>query len=65
MYNSVVLRTTASSGGYNGNTYGLTGTQYNGRLNINTSGKLFCYGSATYPIKAGEYEIIAGTLEML
>jgi hypothetical protein len=65
MYNSIVLRSTASSQSTNLNTLGLTGSQYNGHLNINADGKLFAYGNATYPIKAGQYQIIAGLVEML
>lgn len=66
MYNSVVTRATASSGGTNGNTKGLSGGgQYNGHLNIDANGRLHAWGNATYPIKAGTYQIIAGTVEML
>ena len=67
MYNSVVVRSTASAINFNGNSKGLNqngGAQYNGHLNTDANGKLFAYGNATYPIKAGEYQIIAGTVEM-
>lgn len=66
MYNSIVLRSTASSGNANPNSKGLSGGgQYNGHLNIDENGQLYCYGNATYPIKAGTYQVIAGTVEML
>lgn len=68
VYNSVVARANTTTGGLNGNTHGLNlsgGAQYNGHLNIDTNGRLYCYGNATYPIKAGEYQIIAGIIEML
>ena len=68
MYNSIVMRATASSGGTNPNNRGLNqngGDQYNGHLNISSSGKLYAYGNASYPFKAGTYQIIAGTVEML
>lgn len=66
VYNSMVFRSTASSGGTNGNTKGLSGgEQYNGHLMIDANGKLWAYGNATYPFKAGQYQIIAGTLDML
>lgn len=64
--NSVVFRTTASTGGTNFNNRGLNengGAGYNGHLNISTSGKLYAYGNASYPIKAGKYQIIAGLIE--
>lgn len=64
-YYSVVMRATASTGGFNGHNLTLTGTKYNGHVNITTSGALQCYGNATYPIKAGTYQIIAGLLESL
>ena len=66
MYNSIVARASASSANYNGNNRGLNlngGAAYNGHLNIDTNGKLYAYGNATYPIKAGQYQIVAGILE--
>ena len=68
MYNSVVVRATASVINYNGNNRGLNqngGEQYNGHLNTDANGKLYAYANATYPFKAGEYQIIAGTVEMI
>lgn len=68
MYNSLVLRATASSGGTNPNTRGLNqngGENYNGHLNIDANGKLYAYANATYPFKAGKYQIIAGLVETI
>lgn len=59
-YNSLVLRATASSINANYNTHGLPGDNYNGHININSSGALILMNNATYPLKAGNYEILAG-----
>lgn len=65
-YNSLVLRASTTTGGTNANTKGLSGgEQYNGHLMIDSGGKLFAYASTTYPFKAGTYQIVAGTVEML
>lgn len=63
-YNSIVIRATAS-GSIQGNfnTKGLVGTNYNGHINITTSGGLILYNNTTYPLKAGNYEILAGLWE--
>lgn len=63
-YNSIVCRATASTGQLNPNTEGLPGDNYNAHLNIDTSGRLWAILNANYPIKAGSYQIIAGTFEM-
>ena len=66
LYKSVVLRQTASNAGYTGGTGGISATgQYNGNLMIDANGKLWGYGNASYPFKAGQYQIIAGTMEMM
>ena len=66
LYKSVVMRQTASNAGYIGGTGGLSATsQYNGNLMIDANGKLWGYGNASYPFKAGQYQIIAGTMEMM
>ena len=63
-YKSVVMRQTATNAGYIGGVGGLSGTsQYNGNLMIDANGKLWAYGNATYPFKAGQYQIIAGLVE--
>ena len=62
-YNSIIARATASSANLNGNTHGLVGDNYNAHLNIDTSGRLWAIPNATYPIKAGTYQIVAGTME--
>lgn len=63
-YNSILLRTIAS-GSIQGNfnTNGLVGTNYNGHINITSSGGLYFSNNATYPLKAGNYEILAGLWE--
>lgn len=63
-YNSILLRTIAS-GAIQGNfnTNGLVGTNYNGHINITSSGGLYFSNNATYPLKAGNYEILAGLWE--
>lgn len=68
MYNSIVIRSSTSAASYNGNSSGLNlknGVQYNGHLNIDTNGRLYAYGNTSFPIKAGQYQIVAGILEML
>lgn len=63
-YNSILLRTIAS-GAIQGNfnTNGLVGTNYNGHINITSSGGLYFSNNTTYPLKAGNYEILAGLWE--
>lgn len=65
VYPSVVVRSTASSAQLNGDTRNLYTDNYNGHLTIGASGQLYCYGNATYPIRAGQYQIIAGVAEMI
>ena len=65
VYQSVVVRSTASSAQLNGDTRNLYTDNYNVHLTIESSGQLHCYGNATYPIRAGQYQIIAGVTEML
>lgn len=66
VYYSFVGRCTGSSGNTNASNKNLNvGSNYNGHININSSGELGCYGNATYPIKAGNYQIIAGIAEGL
>lgn len=62
-YNSLVLRATASSINANYNTHGLPGDNYNGHININANGAMILMNNATYPLKAGKYEILAGLWE--
>lgn len=62
-YNSLVIRATASSVNANYNTHGLPGDNYNGHININSSGAMILMNNATYPLKAGNYEILAGIWE--
>lgn len=62
-YNSLVLRATASTINANYNTHGLVGNNYNGHININANGAMILMNNATYPLKAGNYEILAGLWE--
>ena len=62
-YNSLVLRATASAINANYNTHGLPGDNYNGHININANGAMILMNNATYPLKAGNYEILAGVWE--
>lgn len=64
-YNSIIVRATDSTAGFNSNVNGLPGDNYSGHLNIDPSGSLWAIPSSTYPIKAGTYQIVAGTMEML
>lgn len=64
-YNSIIARQTASAASQNVNKNGLPGDNYNGHLNIDTSGRLWSIPNATWPIKAGTYKIIAGTFEKM
>ena len=60
-YNSLIIRASAN-GSIQGNfnTNGLVGTNYNGHINITSDGGLYFSNNATYPLKAGNYEILAG-----
>ena len=64
-YNTFVLRNTASQESFAGNVNGLTGENYAGSLCVGSNGKLYVYVSSSFPVKAGTYQIIAGTFEML
>ena len=64
-YNTILTRQTTSAGTATFNTKGLTGENYSGHLCVASNGRLYCYPSATYPLLAGDYQIIAGTVEML
>lgn len=64
-YNTIAYRQTAStaSGAFNVN--GLTGTNYGGHITVNANGSITCSVNSSFPVKAGTYQIIAGTVEML
>ena len=64
-YNALSARQSASAGNVTLNVNGITGENYSGHLCVASNGRLYCYPNATYPLKAGTYQIIAGTLEML
>lgn len=64
-YNSMLARTTASATNIINSTAGLKGENYSGHLNIDANGKLWLYANASYPLLAGTYQIVAGTMKML
>ena len=65
-YKGVTARTTASATSFMSNTYGLaSGENYSGGLSCDANGKLYIYCNSTYPLRAGTYQIIAGTSDML
>lgn len=64
-YKAVSIRQSATYEGVTLNVNGLTGENYSGHLCVSSNGRLYCYPSTTYPLKAGTYQIIAGTFEML
>ena len=64
-YKSMVLRSTTSSITLYSEARNLSTEAYNGSLNIAASGQLYCYGNASFPLKAGNYQIIAGLIESL
>lgn len=65
-YKSLIARTTTSATTLLSGSYGLeSGENYNGHLCCDANGKLYLYVNSTYPLKAGTYQIIAGTMEML
>ena len=64
-YNAISVRQSATYENVVLNINGLTGTNYNGHLTVAADGKLTCNPSTTYPLLAGTYQIIAGTLEMM
>ncbi len=65
VYYSMVLRSSATAIQLNSDARNLYTTSYNGHINISSAGKLQIYGNATYPVKAGQYQIIAGIAEGL
>lgn len=64
-YNTILGQQSATYQNASFNTRGLTGENYSGHLCVASNGRLYCYPSATYPLRAGTYQIIAGTLDML
>lgn len=64
-YNVFTYRQTASAASYAQNVNGLTGENYGGNLCVGANGNLYVYVNASFPVKAGQYQIIAGTVEML
>lgn len=64
-YKAISVRQSATYEGVTLNVNGLTAENYSGHLCVAANGRVYCYPSTTYPLKAGTYQIIAGTLEML
>lgn len=58
--NSILLRANTTTGHAVFNVNGLPGENYSGHLNIDADGNLWAIANATYPLKAGTYQIIAG-----
>lgn len=64
-YNAFTYRQSASTASYAQNVNGLTNENYGGNLSVGANGNLYVYVNANYPVKAGTYQIIAGTVEMV
>ena len=64
-YNTIVYRQTTSTASTAQNVNGLTGENYGGHLCVGANGNLYVYLQSSFPVKAGTYQIIAGTLEMV
>lgn len=60
--NSFAARCTASSVSGSYNKMGFVGRNYSGHLNVAKDGSIFLWPSSSFPLKAGKYQIIAGTL---
>jgi hypothetical protein len=62
----IVIRTTASANNVTCSNYGVPGANGSGHLSVESNGSLMIRGcNATYPVRAGEYLIVAGIAEML
>ena len=66
-YHSCVFRQSATSAGPKFGNNKMSGSEnWNSVLNVASDGRLYLYGGGTtYPLCAGDYQIIAGTFEML
>lgn len=64
--NTMIIRTTASANNVTFNYNGVAGPNYTGHMSVESDGSIKIRGcNTTYPVKAGEYRIIAGTADML
>lgn len=62
----LVIRTTTSANNVTGSNYGVPGANGSGHISVESDGSLMVRGcNTTYPVKAGEYLIIAGLKKML
>jgi len=64
-YNTIAYRQSASTASASFNINGLTGDNYGGHLTVQANGSLIVNVHSEFPVKAGTYQIIAGTLEMV
>lgn len=60
--NCFVVRSSVSACSATFQSNGLKGDNYSGNMNVAANGSLYLWPSATYPLKAGTYQIIAGTV---
>ena len=64
--NTILIRTTASANNVTANINGVAGENYSGHMSVESNGSIMIRGcNTTYPVRAGEYLIIAGLKEML
>lgn len=64
--NTVLVRTSTSSNNVTLNSNGVAGVNYSGHMSVESNGSIKIRGcNATYPVKAGTYKIVAGTVEMV
>ena len=63
----MIIRTQASDSHalFDSNPLNYDTTVYSGLLNLSEDGTLFIVANDTYPLRAGEYQVIAGKFEML
>ena len=64
-YNVLTYRQTTSTASAAAGVNGMTGENYGGHLCVKSDGSLYVYVNSSFPIKAGTYQIIAGTVEMV
>lgn len=63
---AITVRTTTAANNVTGTSGGMTTTNYSGYLSVDSNGSVWVRGcNTTYPVKAGDYMIIAGIAEML
>ena len=65
VYRAVLVRQSTSSTSTKFGPNAMTGENWNGLLNVASDGRLYINPDANYPMKKGDYLIIAGTMESL